>query len=1009
MGLDDFKTESKTSTPSKSSNSSTSGVDDFLDAENADEVDVSGGFSIPTQDDDEKETDVVKVFGGPGTGKTTTIVGNTEIPDFSGIMERMFRQRSPDNIMLIAYTRAAADEAKNRLVQLTDVSKSKADERITTIHSMAMRFNNLQPKDIVEIRYSNDKYNFCQKVGLEYKLDNSDDDEAQMLSTPDDDGHLFFKMLSWLKSKLKSPSEYEDCPLAPDWPHGEQKFVKAANKWEEYKNQKGIWEFDDAILECVDNGDTVDTQYLFVDEVQDLYPLQQAFLDNQFGHVERIFLAGDDDQCLPPSSPVLVEAPEQNNANNSGLQAFSSEVIESDIKNATRKPIKDVEIGERVVSATGNGEAQFFTVTDKIKSKVVNKRFRTFTTKEGYELTVTDNHKLFNRLPSEKFNSSGGWQYVYAMRDIENRWRIGQTDNLRKRLNVERTARCIVPLGAYDSKEEALLAEQIYSVKYGIPTITFTQRQGEILSSEENKKKLYSAVPHDIEGLAQEAEVDLSKPPMFKKATTRERTNSININIDKCSDARGGSMGHKLSVHTSNEEAIEELKNIDELNANERNRGGWRFRKYSNDYKLLGNIAQKVQQKVGGDIITQFDLTESRDKALVIPASNVVEGTFIPVLDGEEIVWDEVVQIENEYKDETVYDLTVDQTHNYVASGVAISNTIYEWAGAKPEYFLEMDGKINNEMPKLWEDKAGYWEDEGIYILDQSWRMPNEILELAKMTINKVNERQDKQIKPHHEGGKFVPLRRPNPRDVISLINPDDTMVLFRAKYQMNNFGQELIDCGIPYIDRFKTWKKDVLNLRDGIAALKNDKRLMSGTQASRVIEELPSAAIKRGENKKRLKRKFGNRSEVQTAQVVDVCRYRRPNDDSSLMRWCKEFATDDMHYYRAEAVRNNLRKDKEHLDPEGVELETIHGSKGQEADTIILSTDTTQSVLDNMPPGDMTDAERRLYYVGMTRTKNRLIMCEGLDKDSEQLTLDQIIGKEWREKHEWANQKIAQ
>jgi len=65
--------------------------------------------------------------------------------------------------------------------------------------------------------------------------------------------------------------------------------------------------------------------------------------------------------------------------------------------------------------------------------------------------------------------------------------------------------------------------------------------------------------------------------------------------------------------------------------------------------------------------------------------------------------------------------------------------------------------------------------------------------------------------------------------------------------------------------------------------------------------------------------------------------------------------------------------------------------------------------VLDNMPPGDMTDAERRLYYVGMTRTKNRLIMCEGLDRDSEQLTLDQIIGKEWREKYQGANQKIAQ
>lgn len=625
MALDDFQKEEKTSSPKESDGPSTGGVEDFLD-EDDNEIELSGGFTISSEDQDQTETEVVKVFGGPGTGKTTTMVGNTDIPDFQGIMEQMFKQMSPEKVMLIAYTRAAADEAKNRLVQLTNVSESKADDRITTIHSMAMGFNNLTPKDIVEIRWSNDKYDFCDQVGLEYQMDGGQDDEEEILAEPDDQGHLFFKTLSWLKSKLLSPEEYHECPLASGWEHSDSDFVEYAEKWEEYKNQKGIWEFDDAILECVNNGDTVDTQYLFVDEVQDLYPLQQAFLDNQFGHVDRIFLGGDDDQ------------------------------------------------------------------------------------------------------------------------------------------------------------------------------------------------------------------------------------------------------------------------------------------------------------------------------------------------------------------------------------------TIYEWAGAKPEYFLNMEGNVNNEMPQLWEDKEGYWEDEGVYILDQSWRMPNNILELAKLVIDQVDERQEKQIKPHHEGGEFVPLKNPTSNEVINLINPDDTMILFRAKYHMSNFGQELIKAGIPYTDRFKTWKDEVLNLRDGLAALKNDDRLMTGAQAARVIEELPPAALNIDVRRDTMVDRFAAESQVPTGQVISCTNYNRPEGDSGIQRWCREFVTDDMNYYREMAVRRNLLMDNDHLDPEGVELETIHGSKGQEADTIILSTDSAQSVVDNMPDGELTDAERRLYYVGITRSENRLVMCQGLDNNNPMIRLDTIFGEEWRNHYEWAN-----
>lgn len=633
MGLDEFKKEEKTSSPSKTLGPSKKGVEKFLHNQGKSEIEIEGGFTIPNEKYTQRDTEVVKIFGGPGTGKTTTMVGNTDIDDFKGILQRMFETRRPEEVMLIAYTRAAADEAKNRLVELTDVTKSKADDRVTTIHSLAMRFNSLKPQDIVEIRWSNDKYDFCDQVGLEYNM--NADSQEDMMATPDDNGHLFFRMLSWLKSKLKAPKQYEDCPLSSSWELGQKKFVELAEKWDEYKTDEGIWEFDDAILECVNNGDTIDTEYLFVDEVQDLYPLQQAFLDNQFGHVKRIFLAGDDDQ------------------------------------------------------------------------------------------------------------------------------------------------------------------------------------------------------------------------------------------------------------------------------------------------------------------------------------------------------------------------------------------TIYEWAGAKPEYFLDMEGNINEEIPELWDDKTGYWEDEGVYILDQSWRMPNSILDLAKMCIHQVDNRQEKQIKPHHEGGEFIPLRNPKSETVIELINPEDTMILFRAKYQMQNFGQELIEHGIPFKDRFKTWRDSMLAIRDGISALKNEEDTMTGYQAQRLAKELPKGAFDDPSKRSTLTNRFSKVDTVSCDDFLSYFRYNPPTNYNMLSRWCSEFRSsrkrnEALNYYQQEAIRNNLLNHNEHMTPEGIQLETIHSSKGREADTIILSTDTTKSVQENMNGDQIDDAERRLYYVGMTRSKNRLVMCQGLDSDSPTLQIDTLLGTEWREHYDWANSVVG-
>jgi len=54
-----------------------------------------------------------------------------------------------------------------------------------------------------------------------------------------------------------------------------------------------------------------------------------------------------------------------------------------------------------------------------------------------------------------------------------------------------------------------------------------------------------------------------------------------------------------------------------------------------------------------------------------------------------------------------------------------------------------------------------------------------------------------------------------------------------------------------------------------------------------------------------------------------------------------------------------------------GSNLSTIHGSKGGEADNVMLLTDLTRKA--DVSYWSQRDEERRVFYVGMTRARNTL------------------------------------
>jgi superfamily I DNA/RNA helicase len=71
------------------------------------------------------------------------------------------------------------------------------------------------------------------------------------------------------------------------------------------------------------------------------------------------------------------------------------------------------------------------------------------------------------------------------------------------------------------------------------------------------------------------------------------------------------------------------------------------------------------------------------------------------------------------------------------------------------------------------------------------------------------------------------------------------------------------------------------------------------------------------------------------------------------------------------------------HEDLKEVRVLTIHGAKGAEADTVYLHTGITPKIKRSIAiPGPDSEAEARVWYVGITRAKHRLYLVKDKGKN---------------------------
>jgi superfamily I DNA/RNA helicase len=263
--------------------------------------------------------------------------------------------------------------------------------------------------------------------------------------------------------------------------------------------------------------------------------------------------------------------------------------------------------------------------------------------------------------------------------------------------------------------------------------------------------------------------------------------------------------------------------------------------------------------------------------------------------------------------------------------------SIYAFIGADPYGFLDFKATQDEVLPKTWRLKDNVWD-------------------YAQKIIRRVSKRKDKKITTSGEGGS-IDYYNTDVRHID--INPKETtMFISPHNNQLAEFAEELDSRGIPYNGRGWTPYGS-----SNVAAAKAYLALRAGEPIGR--KDAATMLDKLGD--KARAKEYRAKARTDSTPVTSVEGVNLSAD------WVEYLSRSDRDRQRNATIRTVLQRSgwPGVLEPPKVSLTTYHGSKGREADHVILLTDCYRKAYDHSLR--QPDDERRLAYVGVTRAKSRV------------------------------------
>jgi len=261
---------------------------------------------------------------------------------------------------------------------------------------------------------------------------------------------------------------------------------------------------------------------------------------------------------------------------------------------------------------------------------------------------------------------------------------------------------------------------------------------------------------------------------------------------------------------------------------------------------------------------------------------------------------------------------------------------VFTWAGADVDAFLNFEGTVT--------------------VLEQSWRVPAKVHEVAEEIVHRIKNRQEKEWKPRNFEGAVQTYQRFEDVD----ISEGEWLVLAPTNYLLNEVHAHLRSMGIIYerhgqrsipeaiLDAVVAWETLRKGLPVDTAYIQNIYKYLGPDAVKRGFRKLPGIEPDQLYGMADLKAKFGLLTDAIWHEALS------------------KIAEDKRDYIIAA-----LRRGKRLRGAVPIKLSTIHGAKGGEADHVMLLTDLSAKFVKEYSTN--ADAVHRLFYVGVTRAKKSL------------------------------------
>ena len=221
------------------------------------------------------------ILGGPGSGKTETLLAKVESALKAGI--------SPARIAFVSFTRAAVGEAIRRAVDGFGLTPDELPN-FRTVHSLAFRELGLSKGDVIDDRHLEAVSEVTGELLATLESPFSDAPAAGRSADP---------LLTIDHYARTTGLSLEDAWSA----HGSDiewhRVLRFSRAYATYKDDEGLIDFSDMLTRYADSAlPPLDLALAVVDEAQDLSRAQWRVVERAFANADELIVAGDDFQQI---------------------------------------------------------------------------------------------------------------------------------------------------------------------------------------------------------------------------------------------------------------------------------------------------------------------------------------------------------------------------------------------------------------------------------------------------------------------------------------------------------------------------------------------------------------------------------------------------------------------------------------------------------------------------------------------------------------------------------------